>query len=80
VRLDPPVTLQLQELLPDRFTGELEYVGELGDGRGALLLQSDENRPAAVGKLVDGEDAVLPCDGKNRARSGKNSGASALAR
>src|SRR5204862_8353159 len=55
-RLHPPFALQLQQLLPHRFAGELQQLGELRDGGGALRLQRDENRAAAIGQLVDGND------------------------
>jgi hypothetical protein len=46
----------LQQLLPHRFPGELQQLGELRDRGGALRLQRDENRAAAIGQLVDGDD------------------------
>jgi hypothetical protein len=39
----------LQELLADRFSGELQFVGEVGNRRWALLLERDQDRAAAVG-------------------------------
>jgi hypothetical protein len=46
----------LQELLADGFARELEQLRELGDCGRTLSLQRDENRAAAVGKLVYGDD------------------------
>jgi hypothetical protein len=52
--LDPSIALQLKQLLPDRFSGELQGGSELGDGGRTGLLERQKDRAAAVGKLVDG--------------------------
>ncbi|HEY4640596.1 MAG TPA: hypothetical protein VII75_04575 [Thermoanaerobaculia bacterium] len=46
----------MQQLLANRFTGELQDRSKLRDGRRALLLERNEDRAPAVGKLVDGEN------------------------
>jgi hypothetical protein len=43
-------------LLPHGFTGELQQLGELRDRGGTLSLQRDEDRAAAIGQLVYGDD------------------------
>ena len=57
--LEPAFALQLQKLLSNRFAGQLQLFGELCDGRRPLPLERDENRAAAVRKLIDGEDDNL---------------------
>jgi hypothetical protein len=52
--------MQLQQLLPHRLAGDGELRGELGDRGGAALLERDQDRAAAFGKLIDGEDGVSP--------------------
>ncbi len=59
LRLDPTLSLQLKKLLPHGFAGELQFVGELRDGGGSLLLQREQDCPPAIGKLVYGKDDVL---------------------
>ncbi len=56
---DPAVPLQLKELLPHRFTGQLQNFRELRDRRRILLLERSENRAPAVWELIDGEDDAL---------------------
>jgi hypothetical protein len=51
--------LQLQQLLADCLTGELECIGKLGDGGGPLTLQRQKDRAPAVGKLFNGDDGGL---------------------
>jgi len=46
----------LQELLADGLARKLKQFRELGDGGRTLSLQRDEDRAAAVGKLVYGDD------------------------
>ena len=55
-RLHPSLALQLQQLLPHRFAGQRQQLGELRDGGGPLGLERDENRAATIGQLVDGDD------------------------
>jgi hypothetical protein len=52
--------MQLQQLLAHGLAGDGELGGELGDGSGAAVLERGEDRAAALGKLVDGDDGVSP--------------------
>ena len=49
---DPSVLPQLQKMLAHGFACKPEVRSELGDGRGAALLQGDNDSAAAVGKLL----------------------------
>ena len=59
LRLDPPLTLQLQKLLPNSFPRQLKPFREFCDCCGALLLERGQNGAPTLGKLVDGEDGDL---------------------
>ncbi len=59
LRLDPSFALQLQELLADGFSGELQFFGELRNRGGAFPLQRVQDRAAAIRQLVDREDDGL---------------------
>jgi hypothetical protein len=52
--------MQLQQLLPHRFTSELELRRQVRDRGHAALLQRDQNRAPAFRNLVDGDDGVSP--------------------
>ena len=65
-RLDPSLALELQELLPHRFARELQLIGELRDRGWPLALECEQDGPAAVGKLVYGEDGLAPDDAWKR--------------
>jgi hypothetical protein len=52
--------LQLKQLLPDRFAGELKFVRQMGDRGGSLPLQSDQNRAATLGQLINSDDGTSP--------------------
>ena len=52
--------MQLQQLLAHGLAGDGELRGELGDGGGAALLERVEDRAAALGKLIDGDDGLAP--------------------
>lgn len=58
-RFDPSVPLKLEELLPDSLTRQLQNLRELRDRRAALLFERAEDRAAAVGQLMNGEDGGL---------------------
>src|SRR4051794_1786344 len=64
-RLDPAFALELQKLLPHRFARELQLIGELCDRGWPLSLECEQNGPAAVGKLVYGNDGLAPDEAWN---------------
>jgi len=59
LRLDPPLALQLQKLLPNGFPCQLKLFCEFCDCCGALLLERGQNGAPTLGKLVDGENGDL---------------------
>src|SRR4051794_29440728 len=65
-RLDPSLALELQKLLPHRFARELQLIGELCDRGWPLSLECEQDGPAAVGKLVYGDDGLAPDDAWKR--------------
>jgi hypothetical protein len=52
--------LQLKQLLPDRFAGQMKFTRQMGDRGGSLPLQSDQNRAATLGQLINSNDGQAP--------------------
>jgi hypothetical protein len=50
----------LQQLLAHRFARQLQRMGKLRDRGWALPFESKQDGPAAVRKLVDGDDGLAP--------------------
>jgi hypothetical protein len=59
LRLDPPFPLQLKELLTDCLARELKLIRQTGDRGRSLPLQGGQNRAAALGQLINGDDGKL---------------------
>jgi len=63
----------LQELLPHRFTRQLENIGQLRDGRRPMLLERNQNRAPAVRQLFNGKNGRLPLRFTQAAGRARNS-------
>jgi hypothetical protein len=56
---DPPFALELEELLPDRFTRKVQHTSEFRDGGDPAILQFRQNRATAVRELGERNEALL---------------------
>ena len=57
---DPAFPLQLKQLLPDRFAGELKFIRQMGDRGGSLPLQGGQNRASTRGQLINSNHGPAP--------------------